>query len=48
MKMCLTAGRINLKRKMVTTKTAKLPENQGVVTIGPNTRKVDLTNYPTL
>lgn len=36
------------KGRMVTTKSAKLPENQGMGRIGPNTRKVDLAMFPTL
>jgi len=36
-----------LERRRVTTKSAKLREDQGVERTAPNTRKVDLTIFPT-
>jgi hypothetical protein len=44
----VSAGRFILKRKMVTTKSAKIRENQGVVKIDQHTRKVEVTIFPTL
>ena len=39
---------VSVRRKMVTTKSAELRENQGAVKIDLRTRKVELTILPTL